>query len=180
MSAAFAGSAHAAALDEDFRSLCVAHKGASTPILAAADAAGWKVLPTNGAPPPQIPGGGTLKTFSMRLKSEGATPRLLVVGDGSVPGDDGQPEVAMKICFLASTQPDPDSLASEKASLKGEPTLQTPQATIYLVETASGAVSPLKGDAADAKFKKGELATVMLMDTPQATAFGYQLPQPNP
>ena len=50
------GTAHAQALDADFRSLCVAHKGEMTAVLAGADAAGWTALPA-GATPPELPGG---------------------------------------------------------------------------------------------------------------------------
>ncbi len=180
-SLAFAGSvsgaAHAQALDEDFRALCVVHKGEAPAILAAADAGGWTPLPTNG-PPPQMPGGGTLKSYSIRLHMAGGAPRLLVVGEGSAPPSDGAAPIDMRICFLASTQPDAQGLANEKAALKGEPFASTPQASMYLVDLTTGLVSPLKGDAATAKLKAGELATVMLLDTPQATAFGYQVPQP--
>lgn len=167
------------ALDQDFRGLCVAHKGVIAAALAAADAAGWTPLPTNGTPP-QMPGGGTLTNYSIRLHMAGGAPRLLVVGEGSAPPSEGTVPVAVTICFVASTQPDPQSLANEKAALKGEPVLQSPPATIYLVDRGTGLVSPLKGDAAAAKLKAGGLATVMLLDAPQATAFGYQVPQSAP
>ena len=176
---ALAGAAQAQALDEEFRSLCVAHKGQATPILAAADAAGWTALPA-GATPPQLPGGGTLKSYAIRLHAAGGSPRLLVVGEGSTAPSDSAPSVPLKICFVASTQPDPQSLANEKAALKGEPMLVQPPAAIYLVDQNTGLASPLKGDAAAAKLKAGGMATVMVLDAPQATAFGYQVTQPAP
>jgi hypothetical protein len=164
------------ALDEDFRAMCVAHKGDTAAALAIADAAGWTALPT-GATPPSIPGGGTLKSYSIRLRMSGAAPRLLVVGEGSSTPSEGAAPVDVRICFVASTQPDAQSLANEKAALKGEPFVSSPPAWIYLVDRETGLVSPLKGDAATAKLKAGALATVMVLDAPQATAFGYQVPE---
>jgi hypothetical protein len=179
-SAIGAGAAQGQALDQDFRTLCVSHKGEALAALATAEAAGWITLPS-GATPPTLPGGAKLKTFAMRLHSVGAATHLLVVGEGEAKSDpkaeDGE-LTNVRVCFVASPQADSAGVTAEKAALQGEPAFRDPQALVYLVDQATGRVSPLKGRAAAAQMKAGALAAVMLVDTPQATAFGYQVPEP--
>lgn len=179
-SAIAAAAAHGQAMDQDFRTLCVSHKGEALAALATAEAAGWITLPS-GTTPPTLPGGVKLKTFAMRLHSVGAATHLLVVGEGEARGDPkavGGGLTNVRVCFVASPQSDSAGVAAEKAALQGEPTFRDPQASVYLVNQATGRVSPLKGRAAAAELKAGALAAVMLVDTPQATAFNYQVPEP--
>ncbi|WP_158918121.1 hypothetical protein [Caulobacter sp. S45] len=177
LAAAASGAASAQTLDDDFRTLCVAPKGEMTRTTTLADAAGWKTLPAD-ATPPTVPGGAKLNKYAIRLHSVGATTHLLVVGEGEPALAQGGPK-RVRVCFIATPQFDAVSLASERALLKGAPVFLDAQSSVYLVDKTTDQVTALHGQASTAKMNAGGLAMVMLINTPRATAFAYQTPQPD-